>query len=67
MQKKVPTLKRHKRSGRSYAWIDGKQRWFGPHDDSETHLDFLRTLAEWKSACSCVAPKSTCERSRRSA
>src|SRR5688572_7751349 len=47
MQRKTPTLRRHRRSGHGYAWLDGRQVWFGPYDDPETHRRFARTLAEW--------------------
>ncbi len=48
MQKKSPTLRRHRRSGHGYARFDGKQVWFGQYDDPETHRRFARTLAEWR-------------------
>lgn len=47
MNKKAPTLRRHRRSGHGYARLDGRQVWFGPYDDPETHQRFARTLAEW--------------------
>ncbi|MBK7875944.1 MAG: site-specific integrase [Planctomycetes bacterium] len=47
MSKRSPTLRRHKRSGHAYARLDGRQVWFGPYDDPETHQRFSRTLAEW--------------------
>lgn len=47
MQRKTPTLRRHRRSGHGYARLDGRQIWFGPYDDPETHQRFARTLAEW--------------------
>ena len=48
MQRKTPTLRRHRRSGHGYARLDGRQVWFGPYDDPETHRRFARTLAEWR-------------------
>jgi len=47
MKKDAPTLRRHRRSGHGYARFDGRQVWFGPYDDPETHEHFARTLAEW--------------------
>ena len=47
MKKDAPTLRRHRRSGHGYARLDGRQVWFGPYDDPETHQRFARTLAEW--------------------
>ena len=47
MHSKTPTLRRHRRSGHGYARLDGRQVWFGPYEDPETHRRFARTLAEW--------------------
>jgi len=47
MQRKSPTLRRHKRSGHAYARLSGRQVWFGSYDDPDTHQRFARALAEW--------------------
>ena len=38
--KRGSTLRKHKRSGRGYAKFNGRQVWFGPFDDRETHAGF---------------------------
>lgn len=43
-----PTLLRHKRSGRGYAKFNGRQVWFGPFDDRETHAEFAAYKARWE-------------------
>ena len=43
-----PTLRRHKRSGRAYARFNGRQIWFGPYDDNETHARFHAFKARWE-------------------
>ena len=43
-----PTLRRHRRSQNGYARFNGRQVWFGPYDEPETHQRFARTLAEWR-------------------
>lgn len=44
----TPTLRRHKRSGHSYARFDGRQVWFGPFEDPQTHQAFAEHLARWE-------------------
>lgn len=46
--KRGPTLRRHKRSGSSYARFNGRQLWFGPYDDPESHAKFAALKAEWE-------------------
>jgi integrase len=46
--KQAPTLKRHKRSGNGYARFSGRQYWFGPFDDPETHARFAVFKARWE-------------------
>lgn len=46
--KQGPTLRRHKRSGRSYVRFNGQQVWFGPFDDPATHARFAAFKAEWE-------------------
>ena len=43
-----PTLRPHRRSRHACARFNGRQVWFGPYDDPETHQRFARTLAEWR-------------------
>lgn len=59
MQQKTPTLRRHRRSGHGYARLDGRQLWFGPYEDAETHRRFARTLAEWLANGRRLAPEQT--------
>ena len=46
--KRGPSLRRHKRSGNGYAKFNGRQIWFGPYDDPETHRRFAVFKAEWE-------------------
>ena len=46
--KRGPSLRRHKRSGNGYAKFNGRQHWFGPFDDPETHPRFAVFKAEWE-------------------
>ena len=46
--KSAPTLKRHKRSGNGYARFNGRQFWFGPFDDPESHSRFAAFKARWE-------------------
>lgn len=46
--KRGPSLRRHKRSGNGYAKFNGRQLWFGPFDDPETHSQFAVFKAEWE-------------------
>ncbi|MBL4770744.1 MAG: site-specific integrase [Planctomycetes bacterium] len=49
-----PVLKRNKKGG-AYAYIDGRQKWFGAYDDPETHKRFAYFLGLW-AANGGVAP-----------
>lgn len=64
MSKKTPTLRRHRRSGHGYAWLHGRQVWFGPYEDPETHRRFARTLAEWIANGRRLPPEQTREEMR---
>ncbi len=55
----APALKRHKRGG-SYAYVGGRQKWFGSYDDPETHKRFGHFLAMWE-ANGGEAPPETVE------
>ena len=46
--KPAPTLKRHKRSKNGYARFNGRQFWFGPFDDPESHSRFAAFKARWE-------------------
>ena len=46
--KRGPSLRKHKRSGHAYAKFNGRQEWFGPFDDPESHAEFARFKAEWE-------------------
>ncbi|MFT4542728.1 MAG: hypothetical protein ACI841_005432 [Planctomycetota bacterium] len=46
--KREPSLRRHKSSGNGYAKCNGRQMWFGPFDDPETHSQFAAFKAEWE-------------------
>ncbi len=43
-----PTLRKHKRSGHSYAKFNGQQIWFGPYHDRQTHAEFAAFKARWE-------------------
>jgi len=62
MQKKSPTLRRHRRSGHAYARLGGRQVWFGPYEDPETHRRFARTLAEWRANGGRLPPDGSQEK-----
>ena len=62
MQQKSPTLRRHRRSGHAYARLSGRQVWFGPYEDPETHRRFARTLAEWRANGGRLAPDGSQEK-----
>ena len=46
--RKGPTLCKHKRTGRGYAKFNGRQVWFGPYHDRETHTEFAIFKARWE-------------------
>ena len=48
--KRGPSLRRHKRSGNGYAKFNGRQVWFGPFDDPETHCRFAAFKAQWEAS-----------------
>jgi hypothetical protein len=56
-RKKAPSLKTHKSTGHVYARFDGRQIWFGSYPDSETHLRFATTLAEWEANGGHMSPQ----------
>ena len=46
--KRGPSLRKHRRSGGSYAKFNGQQVWFGPYDEQESHAAFAAFKARWE-------------------
>jgi hypothetical protein len=44
--RKIPTLKQNRR-GYAYAYFNGRQEWFGRHDDPAAHQHFQEQLQRW--------------------
>ena len=52
-----PVLKRNKKGG-AYAYIAGRQKWFGTYDDPETHKRFAHFLQMWEANGGQAPPES---------
>jgi integrase len=44
---KSPAYCLHKRSGKAYVTLDGRQRWLGQHGTRESNAEYHRLIGEW--------------------
>lgn len=43
----LPELKRHKKTGHGFVYLDGRQHFLGPFDHPDTRIKFDRLIAQW--------------------